>query len=82
MLCFFEARFIRHSESVSEIDALETAIAFAFLDENPRRANDARQQAWNVLTADNTDPFFWPIDVGAGYVKVTTGLMVRTRGGG
>jgi hypothetical protein len=35
-----------------------------------------------VLTADNAEPFFWPIDVEAGYVTVTTGLMVRTRGGG
>jgi hypothetical protein len=68
--------------SAEEIEALETAIGFTFLDENPRRGNDARQQAWNVLTADNTEPFFWPIDVDAGYVTVTTGLMVRTLGGG
>jgi hypothetical protein len=68
--------------SGEEIEALETAIGFGFLDENPRRTNDARQQAWNVLTADNIEPFFWPIDVDAGYVTVTTGLMVRTIGGG
>jgi hypothetical protein len=60
-----------------EIEALEAAIAFAFLDENPRRTPETARHAWNVLTADNAEPFFWPIDVEAGYVTVTTGLMVR-----
>src|SRR5207344_3401075 len=57
-------------------------IAFAFLDENPRRAPNGRQDACNVLTADNTELYFWPIDIEAGYVTVTSGLMVRTLGGG
>ena len=35
-----------------------------------------------MLTANNEEPFFWPIDVQAGYVTVTSGLMVRTLGGG
>ena len=65
-----------------EIEALEVAIAFAFLDENPRRTPKTAGHGWNVLTADNAEPFFWPIDVEAGYVTVTTGLMVRTLGGG
>jgi hypothetical protein len=65
-----------------EIEALDAAIAFAFLDENPRRTPDTARHGWNVLTTDNAELFFWPIDVEAGYVTVTTGLMVRTRGGG
>jgi hypothetical protein len=65
-----------------EIEALEAAIAFAFLDENPRRTPQTAGQGWGLLTADNAEPFFWPIDVDAGYVTVTTGLMVRTLGGG
>jgi hypothetical protein len=65
-----------------EIEALEAAIAFAFLDENPRRTPKTAGQGWGLLTADNAEPFFWPIDVDAGYVTVTTGLMVRTLGGG
>jgi hypothetical protein len=65
-----------------EIEALEAAIAFAFLDENPRRTPKTVGHGWNVLTADNAEPFFWPIDVEAGYVTVSTGLMVRTLGGG
>ena len=65
-----------------EIEALEAAIAFSFLDENPRRTPKTAGHGWNVLTADNAEPFFWPIDVEAGYVTVTTGLMVRTLGGG
>jgi hypothetical protein len=52
------------------------------LDENPRRTPESARQAWNVITADNTEAFFWPVDVDAGYVTVTTGLMVRTLGGG
>lgn len=65
-----------------EIEALEAAIAFAFLDENPRHTLETERHGWNVLTADNTEPFFWPIDVEAGYVTVTSGLMVRTVSGG
>lgn len=65
-----------------EIEALEAAIAFAFLDKNPRRSPATQHHSWAVLTADSTDLYFWPVDVDAGYVTVTTGLMVRTLGGG
>lgn len=68
--------------SPEEIEALEAAIAFAFLDENPRRSPATAGQGWSVITADNTEFFVWPIDVETGYVTVTTGLMVRVRGGG
>lgn len=68
--------------SPEEIAALEAAIAFAFLDENPRRTPDTARQGWNVLTTDNAEPFFWPVDVEAGDVTVTTGLMFQTLGGG
>ena len=37
--------------SSQEIEALEAAIAFAFLDTNPRRTSSNRQQ--HVITADN-----------------------------
>ena len=66
--------------SSQEIEALEAAIAFAFLDTNPRCTSSNRQQ--HVITADNTELFIWPIDVDAGYVTVTTGIMVRTVIGG
>ena len=66
--------------STHEIEALEAAIAFAFLDTNPRCTPSNRQQ--NAITADNTELFIWPIDVDAGYVTVTTGIMVRTVIGG
>ena len=68
--------------TAEEVEALEGAIAFAFLDENPRHSSASRYDAWKVITADNTDLYFWPIDVDAGYVTVTTGLMVRSVGGG
>lgn len=35
-----------------------------------------------VVTADNTELHFWPIDVEAGNVTVTTGIMVKTISGG
>lgn len=68
--------------STQEIDALEHAIPFGFLDQNPRHGPDTQAQAWAVATADNTDVFFWPIDVEEGYVTVRTGMMVQTLGGG
>jgi len=66
----------------NEIEALECAIAFGFLDQNPRHQPNSRHRSWAVVTADNTDAYFWPIDVEAGYVTVSTGIMVRTLGGG
>lgn len=57
-------------------------MAFAFLDENPRKTPRTRNHAWEVITADNAELFFWPVDVDAGYVTVASGLMVRTMGGG
>ena len=65
--------------STQEIGALTAAIAFAFLDNNPRRRTSSPcQQAWCVVTTDNTEPFFWPIDLASGKVIVTTGIMVKT----
>lgn len=57
-------------------------MAFAFLDENPCKTPRTRNHAWEVITADNAELFFWPVDVDAGYVTVASGLMVRTMGGG
>ena len=65
--------------SSQEIEALEAAIAFAFLDTNPRRTSSNRQQ--HVITADNTELFFWPIK-GDGSVTLMTGIMVETQTGG
>ena len=67
------------SPSPQEIEALRAAIAFAFLDNNPRRLTSLPwQQSWGVVTTDNTEPFFWPIDLDSGDVIVTTGIMVET----
>ena len=66
--------------SSQEIEALKAAIAFAFLDTNPRRTSSNRQQ--HVITADNTELFFWPIDVDDGSVTLMNGIMVKTQIGG
>ena len=76
LLCRRKDRIDGILPSPHEIEALEAAIAFAFLDTNPRCTSSNRQQ--HVITADNTELFIWPIDVDAGYVTVTTGIMVRT----
>jgi hypothetical protein len=66
----------------NEVAALENAIAFGFLDQNPRHGPKTEHRSWAVVTADNTEVYFWPIDVEAGYVTVRTGFMVQTLGGG
>lgn len=66
----------------NEIHALESAVAFGFLDQNPRHSPETERRSWAVVTADNTEVYFWPIDVEAGYVTVRTGIMVQTLGGG
>ncbi len=68
--------------SDTEITAIEAAIGFAFLDQNPRHSPKTEHNAWTVVTSDNTEPYFWPVDVEAGYVAVRTGKMVQTLGGG
>lgn len=82
LLCRRGAQIDGRRPAAEEIEALEAAIAFAFLDENPRRTPETARNGWNVITTDNTEPFVWPIDVETGYVTVTTGLMIRTLGGG
>ena len=81
LLCRRNAEIDGQLPTEEEIQALELAIAFAFLDENPRGTPDSRRRAWAVLTADNTELYHWPVDLDAGYVTVTTGFMVRTLGG-
>ena len=66
--------------SPQEIAALEAAIAFAFLDTNPRCTPSNRQQ--DAITADNTELFHWAIDVDDGSVTLMTGIMVKTQIGG
>jgi len=65
-----------------EVEALSSAIAFAFLDENPRKGPKSQNNSWSVVTSDNTEVFFWPVDLEAGLVTVTSGIMVRTISGG
>jgi len=65
-----------------EIQALQAALDFGFLDANPRATDESRRNAWATVTADNTELFLWPIDVEQGYVTVTRGAMVTTHGGG
>ena len=78
LLCRRQSLIDGTSPSTQEIEALTAAIAFAFLDKNPRLTSLTSQQSWRVVTTDNTEPFFWPIDLDSGDVIVTTGLMVKT----
>ena len=79
LLCRRQGLIDGTSPSTQESEALTAAIAFAFLDTNPRRRTSLPwQPSWSVVTTDNTEPFFWPIDLASGDVVVTTGIMVRT----
>lgn len=66
----------------SEIDALQAALHFGFLDHNPAFPESVDAQGWQLITSDNTELFVWPIDVEAGHVTVTTGGLLRTLNGG
>src|SRR5262245_41368264 len=48
LLCRRGSKLDGQRPSDEEIEALQAAIAFAFLDENPRRRPGTRQQGWNV----------------------------------
>jgi hypothetical protein len=82
LLCRRNGQIDGQPPTAHEIEALETAIGFAFLDGNPRHTESTRQDSAAVLTADNTELYVWPIDLESGYVTVVTGLMVRTTWGG
>lgn len=82
VLCRRNGKIDGQLPTPEEQQALELAIGFGFLDRNSRRESNAGGQGWMVVTADNTELHFWPIDVEAGNVTVTTGIMVKTRSGG
>src|SRR5262245_50657139 len=54
-----------------EIDALQSALMFGFLDKNPRNTPTSDVQGWSVITSDNTELYHWPIDVVGGWVTLT-----------
>lgn len=60
LLCRRSGQIDGQLPSPEEVEALDAAIAFAFPDENPRRTPETARRAWNVITADNAEPFFWP----------------------
>jgi hypothetical protein len=63
--------------AAEERKALQAALDFGFLDENPRYDKDSTRQGWVVTTSDNTELFLWPIEEG-GCVAVATGTVAPT----
>jgi len=82
IVCRRNAKIDGTPPTPEELEALASAIDFAFLDGNPRNLPQTQANAWAVLTSDSTEFFVWPIDVDQGNVVVTTGLMVRMRNTG
>ena len=79
LLCRKGERLDGKEPSNEEFRALQLSIAFAFLDGNPRHDPEALQDGSAVVTSDNTELYWWPIDVEeGGHVTLTTGLLVRT----
>ena len=68
--------------SDKELRALELSLAFGFLDANPRRDRDERQEAWGVITTENVELYLWPIDLEQGRVSLSIGYLVHVRTGG
>ena len=68
--------------SEEELKALELALAFGFLDANPKRQRDVVQEAWGTVTTDNVELYLWPIDLEQGGVSLSTGFLVQVKTGG
>jgi len=62
-------------------DALELAVAFGALIQNPRHPAD-ENDAWKVVTADNCDVWVQPVDLQQNRITLERGLRVRTLAGG
>jgi hypothetical protein len=82
LLCPRDGTINGELRSAEELEALQGALSFGFLDRNPRHGRESQHDTWQMLTADNTELHVWPVDVTSGYVTVTTGAMIRTRSGG
>ena len=68
--------------SDAEIGALQLALAFAFVDKNPRQRPEDIDNGWAMVTADNTELYVWPIDLEQGHITLSTGYLVTTNIGG
>ena len=61
--------------SRNEVAALELALAFSFVDRNPRWLPENEYQ-WGTVTADNAELHAWPIDLEKNFVTKSTGYLV------
>ena len=68
--------------SAEEYRALEHALAFAFLDSNPKQRSAAPQEGWGMVTTDNMEVYLWPIDIEQGHVTLNNGHLVSVMIGG
>ena len=82
LLCRKGARLDGEIPTPDEYTALELALAFAFVDSNPRCSDELPPQLHRVVTADNAELFAWPIDVEQGHVTPRTGYLVLVSTGG
>jgi hypothetical protein len=66
----------------SELAALEAAIGFSTIHQNPYWSPDGRHDAWRVATSDNADLWAQPINVSEGWIALGRGGRVETMSGG
>ena len=78
LLCHRQGLIDGALPSLQEIEALKAAIAFAFLDTNPRCTSSNRQH--HVITADNTvSNWFFALRGRGRYLTLRTHPRIRTR---
>ena len=82
LLCRKGRKLDGEMPSEDELKALELALAFGFLDANPKRQRNVMQEAWGTVTTDNVELYLWPIDLEQGGVDLSTGFLVQVKTGG
>lgn len=78
ILCREGRQLDGEAPSRKEVQALQLALIFAFVDRNPRSRPENHDRGWAMVTADNADLHVWPIDLEQGRVVKSTGYLVAT----
>ena len=76
LLCRKGAQLNSQDPTQDEVRALELALAFSFIDKNPRRLPGRPQDKHSTVTADNAEVHVWPIDLESGLVLTNSGHLV------
>jgi hypothetical protein len=65
-----------------EFAALQLAIGFAVVDQNPYWSAESQYDGWRVATTDNADLWVQPLNLDEGWIALGRGARVAVTGGG